>query len=42
MFRVKKAPLRAEVLPKFEDQVGVKITWTGSERFVTLRMRSVE
>lgn len=38
MFRVKKAPLRKEVLPKFEQQAGVKITWTGSERLVTIRM----
>lgn len=38
LFRASKASLRGEILPKFEEQAGVRITWTGSERLVSIRM----
>jgi hypothetical protein len=37
-FTFKKAKLRKQVLPEFERQAGVRITWDGPERKVSLRL----
>src|SRR5687767_8039758 len=38
MFTVNRADLAGEVLPLFEQQVGIRITWIGDARPVTLRL----
>src|SRR5687767_15812185 len=37
-FTVNRADLSSEVLPLFEQQVGIRITWLGDSRPVTLRL----